>query len=445
MCGIYGSFGGKGNFDKIKHRGKDGIGQIADNEKILFHTLHAIVGKVKQPLTKENSTFMSNCEIYNWKKLNEKYALNAKNDAELLFFLLEKKGLSALDELDGVYAFYWEKQGVVYLVRDILGVKPLCYTDDFAFASEGKALEGDVKELDPRKILKYDVKSKKISFIDRSFFTINQNNDNKKNILKELEVKLVEAVQKRTAGLDHFGILFSGGIDSTILAFICKKLGKKFTCYTAAFADGNTRIAPDLISAKEVASELGFELKHVELGLEKTEKTVKEVITIIETRDPIKVGVGLPFFICSKMAAEDGCKVLFSGLGSEEIFAGYKRHLDVFSNGGDVNKECLNGLKLMHERDLYRDDLVTMANAVELRLPFLDHCLVDFSLGIPSAFKIDNTHNKKILRELAIKMGVLSEIAMQKKRAAQYGSNFDKALEKLAGKNGKREYLNSLN
>ncbi|MEK6921919.1 MAG: asparagine synthetase B, partial [Nanoarchaeota archaeon] len=441
------------SFDHIVHRGKDALGKIEENNRILFHCLHAIVGNVKQPLVSGTSTFMTNCEIYNWKELNKKYKLNAKNDAELLFLLLEKRGLAGLDEVDGVYAFFYQKGDIVYLARDIIGEKPLCYVFDnniFAFASEGKAIAqyGSIRHLLPTEILEYDTKNNTFKKIKRDFFTIPKKTMLPKfKIIKQLEALFFKAVEKRLEEIDHFGILFSGGIDSTLLAFISKKLGKKFTCYTAAFANGNTRDAPDLLQAQKVAKELGFKLKTKILNLDETEKAVKEVIKIIETRDVVKVGVALPFYVCAKMAAEDEQKVLLSGLGSEELFAGYQRHLEVLKKKEDVNAECLRGLSLLWDRDLYRDDLVTMAHTIELRLPFLDYYLIRFSLAVPAEYKLNETQNKIILRECAQQIGVPQTIASRKKIAAQYGSNFDKALEKLAKKNGyksKKEWLGKI-
>ncbi len=460
MCGIFGLFGknidlkqAQCSFDQIVHRGKDALGKIEEKDKVLFHCLHAIVGNVKQPLISGNSTFMTNCEIYNWQELNTKYKLNARNDAQLLFLLLEKKGLAGLDELDGVYAFFYQKEDVVYLARDIVGEKPLCYVFEervFAFASEGKALMmyGKPQFLLPTEILIYDVTSHKLKKEQRAFFTLpKETKDSKEKIVKELEEKITAAVAKRLEGITHLGILFSGGIDSTLLAFISKKLGKKFTCYTAAFADGNTRDAPDLLQAQEVAQQLGFSLKTKILTLDETERAVREVVRIIETTDVVKVGVALPFYVCAKMAVEDGHKVLLSGLGSEELFAGYQRHLDVLKNKGNVNAECLRGLSLLWDRDLYRDDLVTMTYTVELRLPFLDYDLIRCALAVPAKYKLNEEQNKVILREVAKIIGIPEAIAERKKIAAQYGSNFDKALEKLAKKNGfksKKEWLLSL-
>ncbi len=457
MCGIFGIFGknietkkAKKAFQQIKHRGKDSFGIIEETNKLLFHSLHAVVGIVKQPFTFATSTFMTNCEIYNWQEINKRYDLNAQNDAEVLFLLLEKNGIAALDDLDGVYAFFYQKDDNVYLGRDIIGEKPLCYVFNdtiLAFASEGKALAdyGTVLSLHPREILQYDSKSHKLKIIKRTFFSLPVSPLlSKEKIMKGLEEKVVRAVEKRTRNIGHFGILFSGGIDSTLVAFISKKLGKKFTCYTAAFADGNTRDAPDLLQAKKVSKELGFDLKTKILSLDETEKAVKKVIKIIETADVVKVGVALPFYACAQMAAAEGNKVLLSGLGSEELFAGYQRHLNILNRKGDLNTECLRGLSLLWDRDLYRDDLVTMAHTVELRLPFLDYDLIHFALAIPAKYKLNSEKNKIILRECAQQLGISESISQRKKIAAQYGSNFDKALAKLArmaGYRTKKEYL----
>ncbi|MBI5072727.1 asparagine synthetase B [Candidatus Woesearchaeota archaeon] len=460
MCGIFGIFGknidnkqAQRSLETIEHRGKDALGKILEKDKILFHCLHAIVGHIKQPFVSGKSTFMTNCEIYNWKELNQTHNLNAKNDAELLFQLVEKRATEALDELDGVYAFFYQKDNRVILARDIIGEKPLCYIHNknlFVFASEGKALEqyGTPQQLKPIELLQYNTETHEMQITPRQFFTLPQETMlPKSEIIRGLEALFLVAMQKRTESISQYGILFSGGIDSTLVAFLSKKQKKKFICYTAAFADGNTRDSPDLTQAKEVAKQLGFQLKTKILNLEETEHAVKEVIKIIETRDVVKVGVALPFYISAKMAAADGNKVLFSGLGSEELFAGYQRHLDVWKNKGNVNAECLRGLSLLWDRDLYRDDLITMASTIELRLPFLDYDLINYALSIPAKEKINATQNKIIFREFAKKIGVPEAIAERKKIAAQYGSNFDKALEKLAKKAGsktKKEYLERL-
>ncbi len=456
MCGIIGIFGRKNSkklVDKalaiLKNRGKDAQNIYTNKDYCIGHCLHSVVSFIKQPFINKG-IFASNCEIYNWKELNKKYKLNARNDSELLFKLLEKKGIqnikNILKELDGVFAFAYLINNQLYLARDIIGVKPLWYShsDGFAFVSEKKALEKigylDVIELNPRKIIKYDIKKDKLEFIERDFFDIKPEIKlSKEKIEKKLKTLLEKAVKKRIPER-KFGLLFSGGIDSTLLALILKNKGCEFNCYTAVLDDPNLKTPEDLIFAKKVAKELNLKLKIIKIKTNQIERYLKKIVPLIEDSNVVKVGVALTFYAACQQAKKDGCKVIFSGLGSEEIFAGYKRHKDSYN----VNKECLSGLLKMYERDLYRDDVITMYHSLELRLPFLDKNLVDFALKIPSKYKVFNNQEKYILRELAKKFGIKKEFAERKKRAAQYGSNFHKAIKKLTKKKGLKyisEYL----
>ena len=475
MCGIIGIFDNDkavvkvvSGLSVVSDRGKDGAGlyvggkvyhakflagfsrKVAGRKgvDVLGHVLHSIVGVVTQPLVGKYGTLVANCEIYNWKELDAKYKLNAKNDSDMLLKLLDKKGIGkfkyVLDELDGVYAFAYWRGDRVYVCRDIVGVKPVWYCDD-GFCSERKALEsvgfGEIKELNPREILVYELNVRKLKLFPRRFeFSIKpQNRKSKDAIKKELEGLLVNAVAKRIPD-KKFGILFSGGVDSTFIALLCKKLGVDFTLYTAALDEPRMKVAEDLEWSIKIAKKLGLKLKVKKLKLSQVEKYLKKVVPLIEDNNVVKVGVGLTFYVACELAKKDGIKVIFSGLGSEELFAGYERHLE----SHDVNNECLSGILKIYERDLYRDDVVSMNNNLELRLPFLDKKLVDYSLKIPERFKLDDVQNKKIFREIAEEMGLDAVFAQRKKKAAQYGSKFDKAIGKLANKKGfklKSDYL----
>jgi len=377
--------------------------------------------------------------IYNWKQLSK----NSKNDAEALFKLLEKQPIKqVLKKLDGVYAFAYIKNNNLYLARDILGIKPLFYSKKpFAFASEKKVLEKlnfkDIQELNPRHILKYNIKTKKITFLQREFFKITPEHKQPYKILqKNIEELLINAIKKRVPN-KKFGLLFSGGIDSVILAYYLKKLNYDFTCYTAALK--YTPEPEDLKYAKKVAKALNLNLKYKTIPINKIPDYLKKVVPLIEDNNPVKVSVALTFYIASELAKEDKCKVIITGLGSEEIFAGYERH----RSAQNKNRECLSGLLKLYERDTYRDDVVTMHNNLELRVPFLDLNLVKYALKIPSKYKVTEKGDKYILRDLALKLGIPEEFAFRKKKAAQYGSKFDKALEKLAKQNKttRSEYL----
>ncbi len=258
------------------------------------------------------------------------------------------------------------------------------------------------------------------------------------DILNELKGLVLDAIKKNIPD-ERFGILFSGGVDSTLIAHVCNKEKNDFICYTSAFKEKGLKQAEDLTSAKKVAAKLNFKLKVKTIGLIETEEYIKKIVRILKEPDVVKVGVALPFYLAFEMARTDGIKIMFSGLGSEELFAGYERHTKV----KDVNEECLRGLLAMYERDIKRDLAIAESLKIDLRVPFLDEKLMDYALKIPAEFKLSVSQNKLILREAAEQLG-LKEFAWRKKRAAQYGSRFDKAIEKLAKKNGfkyKKDYL----
>ncbi len=466
MCGIVG-ISGKENASGlvikgmkiINYRGIDGYG-IYYNNKCLYsdsisfnvdktdlaigHCLHAVVNKVKQPF-KDKGVLAVNCEIYNWKELAEKYNIKAENDAELFFKLLEKFGVEkTLELIDGDYAGCYFLENKIYLFRDRIGVKPIWYSlnDSFAFSSERKVLRElgyeNVAELNPRKILIYDIKTKKIKFIDIKFYNIAKVKGSYDNIKKKLGGYLTNAVAKRVPDA-KFGLLFSGALDSGLIALILKKLNLDFTCYTCVFKDENMKTAEDLEYAKLLADKLDLNLKVIEVSISEVEKALPIVSKLIESNDVTKISVSLAFYFACKKAREDGIKVIFSGLGSDDLFAGYSRHL----KSPDINKECCNSMLNLYEKDLYRDDVITMYNNLELRVPFLDSELISFGLGINSKYKINEKGNKIVLRDAAYDYG-LAEFSHRKKLAVQYGSNFLKAVEKLSKKNNyksKSEYL----
>ena len=454
MCSIIGCFHDEHAFSFIQkglfvmqERGRDGCGYydgeiitaqrpdalLPSREKnIVGHGLHAIVNTVAQPLKEGNAILVSNCEIYNWKELAQEYKINAKNDSDLLVKLLVKEGVEkTLPLLRGVYAFaYWEKN-TVSLARDILGVKPLWFCFEgkhFSFASEKKVLLDHAQELNPRQILKYSVKTGKHSFIKRPFFSLK--GKTKGDVLDQLKKTLQEAVRLEAPD-KKFGLLFSGGLDSLLLAKMLKDLGYTFTCYTAATSENS----PDLLSAKDCAKQLGIPLRTVILTPEETKETLKKLVPLIEDSNVIKVGVALPLFAACQLAKEDGNKVIFSGSGADELFGGYHRYKATELK--KLNNDCYSDLLKIYEKNCYRDDVLTMNNNLELRVPFLDKEVVALALRIAPEWKIKDGEEKYILRELARSLGIPKELTTRKKKAAQYGSGFDAVLEKLAKKEKK--------
>lgn len=254
---------------------------------------------------------------------------------------------------------------------------------------------------------------------------------------EKLKDVLINAIKKRIPK-EKFGILFSGGVDSTFISFICKKFTSDFVCYSVGFKD-----SPDLINANKVAKELKLNLKTRSLSLDDCHDLFKRTVKILNNSDVLSVGVGSVVVAAIELAKEDNIKIFFGGLGSEEIFAGYQRHAD----STDPHQECWNGLKNMYARDLVRDSIVGRAININARVPFLDTDVIKTAMGISIEKKINKEHKKIILREIAEELGLKKEFAWRKKQAAQYGSWFIKAMDKLAKKHDfktKKEYLVSL-
>jgi len=252
----------------------------------------------------------------------------------------------------------------------------------------------------------------------------------KDNAAEKLATLLIDAVDERVD--DKVAIAFSGGIDSSLIAFICDKLNKDFTLYTVGFADSK-----DVLAAQTLADEMDWPIKVKIITIDDVEKIVKKVIEITGRRDPVTVGVGCVTYSVLEMMEEE---ILLTGLGSEEIFAGYERH-----KGDDINALCWEGMLNIYERDCKRDLALAGHFRKEVRLPFMDRDVIEFGMKIDPQLKI-YPDKKQVLRDAAVGLGFKKEYAYRKKSAAQYGSKFDYALEKLAKKKnmGKKEYLESL-
>ncbi len=441
MCGIAGAEKNEAVrelVETLQHRGSSSEVQ-QKGDFVLGHVLHSVVGEVKQPVHNEG-TLIANCEIYNWEQLANEYNLEVENDAELLLELLEIKGMEALEELDGIYAFAYLRDSELIIARDILGVNPVWYSEEpFVFASEKQTLEKqglEARELHPRQIIKYDIETKELSFEQREFFEIDV--DEQKEIdeaAEEIKELFLKAVEKRVPEGD-LGLLFSGGVDSTLIAATLQELGVNFTAYTSGIQHGNVDAPRDVEWAREIAEEMEIELKVHNSNLEEVEDALSDTTDWISSTSVVKNGVALPFHF----ALSEDEQVVMSGLGSEQLYAGYHRQQ------GYLNKECLSGLRRIFEGDLYRDNVISFRNGYELRLPFLDHDLIRHALTIPEEYKVKEEYRKYVLRKAAEKLGVPEKVAWRKKTAAQYGSNFDKAINRLAKNNDfnhKQEYLNS--
>jgi diphthine-ammonia ligase len=253
---------------------------------------------------------------------------------------------------------------------------------------------------------------------------------------KQVEKALIESIKKRIPS-EKFGVFLSGGVDSSLIAFILNKLGADFTCYSVGIKESK-----DLEGAREFTRQFDLIWKHKIYSFEEVEEIARKTKKIFDKPDVVNVGVGSVVFACAELAKQDSVTTFFGGLGSEEIFAGYHRHEKV----KDVNEECWKGLSEMWQRDLTRDYALAKSLGIKVLCPFLDDELIIAAMGISGEEKIKGEHKKAILREIAEELGLPHEIAWREKRAAQYGSGFDKAFDKLAKqkKISKSEYIKSL-
>ena len=257
-------------------------------------------------------------------------------------------------------------------------------------------------------------------------------------IILTLKTLLLEAVQKRAR--NHIAISFSGGVDSTGLAYLCSLLKIPFTLYSVGLPG-----APDLVWAERIATHYKWPLQLKVISFEEAETIIKDVTRLLQTDDVTTVGVGCAGYAVLTLSHKN-FNTLMTGLGSEEIFAGYDKHYKAWKEER-ILEETFAGLLCLFEKDLIRDTTLLSHFKVEGLCPYLDKDLISYALQIDPNLKINDEHKKLILRKTFLAMGLEKEFCFRKKQAAQYGTRFEKVIEKLAKRNGftyKKEYLRSL-
>jgi len=242
------------------------------------------------------------------------------------------------------------------------------------------------------------------------------------------------------------GLLFSGGIDSTLIGFVLTKHNIPFLAVTVGFQDSDEQKLPDdIVQARTIAQELGFEHQELLLDFSTIKTLFEQSIAVLGKNyaNAVNVGVGSVEYAGIAALTAKGIHHVFGGLGSEELFAGYLRH----KQAEDKHDECWNGLLNMFERDLQREFAIANHFSVTAWAPFLHETLISLAMSIPIEYKLNENESKIILRDAAEELGLPSHIARRPKQAAQYGSRTDKALDKLAKKHGfkyKKEFIDYL-
>lgn len=247
--------------------------------------------------------------------------------------------------------------------------------------------------------------------------------------LDEIKASISEAVSKSVEGANDFGILFSGGLDSSLIAFLAKKHAEnaEITLYTVGTADSQ-----DIFFAKKASSLLGMEWKGIEVHPEKIIKCIPELAEIIDSHHPVKISFELPLYLGMINIDE---KLILSGQGADELFGGYARYLKMEKKDleraleKDVEELMRNGIKM--------DYRIADHFAKILKTPYLDENVIKRAMRIPIQYKVNNNQRKVILKQAALHLGLPSELVSKEKKAMQYSSGILKELRKTAKRKGK--------
>lgn len=433
---------------KIRHRGPDWSGIFSDRNCILAHERLAIVDPLSggQPLVSPDGkqVLAVNGEIYNHKEIREKYKdeyeFQTGSDCEVILALYRKKGLDFLEDLNGIYAFalYDVEKNAFLVARDHVGVIPLYIGRDadgtVYVASELKALEGFCEEYEPFLPGHYwwSGDGRMVRWYNRDWFDYDSVKDNEADVA-ELREALVEAVKRQLMSDVPYGVLLSGGLDSSITSAIAARFaqnrieddGRSEAWWPRlhSFAVG-LKGAPDLIKAKEMADFLGTVHHEVNYTVQEGLDAIRDVIYHIETYDVTTVRASTPMYLLARVIKSMGIKMVLSGEGSDEIFGGYL-YFHKAPSAKDFHEETVRKIGKLYEYDCLRANKALAAWGVEGRVPFLDKEFMDVAMRLNPSAKMCSgaVVEKKILRE-AFEDYLLPSVAWRQKEQFSDGVGY---------------------
>jgi asparagine synthase (glutamine-hydrolysing) len=445
MCGIIGGYGGMDPesasrmLARVVHRGPDDEGHVEVAGNVLGHRRLSIIDVEggKQPLvTPEGDLYLvGNGEIYNHEEIRETLEngdMSTRSDNEVALRLISERGPEALSELLGMFAFLIAgKDGAFLAARDPVGIKPLywahcdglvCFASEMSAFDEGWqpyvesfppghfwTPEGGLVEfgtpVPPKDELEhFDGPSEPGARIPDE-------------ILEKVRNRLVSTVGRQMMGDVPVGVFLSGGLDSSLVAAIAArwyaKRGKRLKTFAVGLAD-----SPDLLAARAVAECLGTEHHESVYTAEDALRVLPKVVNTIENFDPSLVRSAVPNYILAEFTARH-VKVVLTGEGADEIFAGYE-YLRDFRTEEALHAELVRTIEGLHDLNLQRADRVTMAHGLEARVPFLELDMISLGLSLPAGWKLasEGQEEKRLLRQ-AFEGWLPSDFLWRKK--AQFG------------------------
>ena len=416
MCGIIGVFELKSKYSdlrptvlemakKVRHRGPDWSGIYCDTNVILAHERLAIVDPKSggQPLYSEdrNVILAVNGEIYNHLELKKgfpDYHFQTQSDCEIILALYKQKGAGFLEDLNGIFAFaLYDKENDCYLIaRDHMGIIPLYMGWDkngnFYVASELKALEGvcnKIQEFLPGHFI-YSKESIELKQWYKRDWSEYQNVENNASDIPVLRKALEDAVHRQLMSDVPYGVLLSGGLDSSIISAITKKYAAKRIesddTQTAwypqlhSFAVGLVD-SPDLAAARKVADHIGSVHHEINFSVQEGLDAIKDVVFHLETYDVTTIRASTPMYLLARVIKSMGIKMVLSGEGADEIFGGYL-YFHKAPNAKAFHEETVRKLGKLHLYDCLRANKSLAAWGIEGRVPFLDKEFMDVAMRL---------------------------------------------------------------
>ena len=414
---------------KIRHRGPDWSGVYTGDNAILSHERLSIVDPLsgKQPLVSDDGKIIlaANGEIYNHKEIRKefegKYNFQTGSDCEAIIPLYKKFRESGdftlmIEKLSGIFAFaLYDSENDVYLVaRDEIGVIPLYQGWDKAgryyVASELKALEGECQTIEefPNGHYFYSKDEKPVRWYKReweNFDAVKHNpraTDDKGEIINPSVIEKVRnglesAVKQQLMSDVPYGVLLSGGLDSSIIAAITQKFSKKriesdskeaaWWPQLHSFAIG-LEGSPDLIAAQKAADYIGTVHHEVHFTIQEALDALPDVIYHIETYDITTVRASTPMYLLARVIKSMGIKMVLSGEGSDELFGGYL-YFHKAPDAKEFHEELVRKMSKLHLYDCLRANKSLMAWGVEGRVPFLDKEFIDIAMSLNPSDKMN--------------------------------------------------------
>ncbi|MHB1108365.1 MAG: asparagine synthase B [Lutibacter sp.] len=424
MCGIVCAFDLKEKADllrpqilemskKIRHRGPDWSGIYSNEKAILAHERLSIVDPVsgKQPLFSEDKKLIlsANGEIYNHRDLRKqfegKYNFQTASDCEVILALYKEKGTSFIDEMNGIFAFalYDEDKNEYFIARDHMGIIPLYMGWDengtFYVASELKALEGVCTkiELFPPGHFLSSKDGELTKWYSRDWMDYEAVKDNQTSI-DEIHNALEAAVHRQLMSDVPYGVLLSGGLDSSVTSAIAKKYAEKRieTDDTQAawwpqlhsFSVG-LEGSPDLAAAQLVADHIGTVHHEIKFTIQEGLDAIRDVVYNLETYDITTIRASTPMYLMARVIKSMGVKMVLSGEGADELFGGYL-YFHKAPNKKEFHEETVRKLSKLHMYDCLRANKSLAAWGIEGRVPFLDKEFMDVAMRINPQDKMIN-------------------------------------------------------